>query len=344
MYSLCVSRPTLGACTYVQSDPLHKPGSPGSLLRTSRCVCKLIRAAPGEPNGERLAGASAPEGGGTGHTHRPAGGVASSPRPRLLARCQASPASPPSYKRRDRGAPASLRQQPAGRAGFRRVPVRLPAAASVTPVCGADGRRREPWELQPSRSRQVWGAWVGAGTTAPPLAPAQTPGAPRTRVSAAALGSVRLASARASAGRSGRPRRWRQREVAPSKFLPGTGEPGTAPPVGPGRLGGRWEQSGPGSGAGLVAPAACTGVDVLCTAACSATGENCAQTQVSALEGAWGRGLPAPAPASCGACGRLVGGHAAALRAGARRWCLACAHLGRRLETWRGHARCAGVA
>lgn len=88
-------------------------------------------------------------------TRGPAGGVASTPGPRLLARCQASPASPPCYKRRDRGAPASLRQQPVGRAGFRRVPVRLPAAASVTPLSGAVGRRREPWELQPSRSRQV---------------------------------------------------------------------------------------------------------------------------------------------------------------------------------------------
>ncbi|XP_036019603.1 ELAV-like protein 2 isoform X2 [Mus musculus] len=87
-------------------------------------------------------------------TRGPAGGVASTPGPRLLARCQASPASPPCYKRRDRGAPASLRQQPVGRAGFRRVPVRLPAAASVTPLSGAVGRRREPWELQPSRSRR----------------------------------------------------------------------------------------------------------------------------------------------------------------------------------------------
>lgn len=235
------------------------------MSKVTPCTSRGLRGHCSEPLGVcanlfgRLRGAQwrtpsgsfCPQGGGTGHTHGPAGGVASQPRPRLLARCQTSPASPPSYKRRDRGAPASLRQQPAGRAGFRRVPVRLPAAASVTPVSGADGRRREPWELQPSRSRQVWGAWVGAGTAAPPLAPAQTPGAPRTRVSAAALGSVRLASARASAGRSGRPRRWRQREVAPSKFLQGTGSP--APPLQWARVGGgavgaerAWEQSGAG--------------------------------------------------------------------------------------------------
>ncbi|XP_051044124.1 ELAV-like protein 2 isoform X4 [Phodopus roborovskii] len=154
MYSLCVSRPTLGARTYIQSDPCTSRGLLGHCSEPLSVCLQTCSGGPGKPNGGRLlAGASAPGVVELG-TRGPAGGVASSPQPRLLARCQASPASPPCYKRRDRGAPASLRQQPAGRAGFRRVPVRLPAAASVTPVSGADGRRREPWELQPSRSRR----------------------------------------------------------------------------------------------------------------------------------------------------------------------------------------------
>lgn len=63
----------------------------------------------------RLLAGNDSRGGGAGHA--PAA-VAAAPRtrrrPRLLALFQASPSSSPCYKRRDRGAGASLRQLPAG--------------------------------------------------------------------------------------------------------------------------------------------------------------------------------------------------------------------------------------
>lgn len=214
-------------------------------------VClQTCSGGPGKPNGGRLAGASAPRVAELG-TLGPPGGVASSPRPRLLARRQASPASPPCYKRRDRGAPASLRQQPAGRAGFRRVPVRLPAAASVTPVSGADGRRREPWELQPSRSRQVWGAWVGAGTTAPPLAPAQTlgPGLGVRRSARQRPARLALPRLRPSAGRSGDNATGDSGGSA-LEVPAGDRAPGAAPPRGHGSAGGGGSRAGLGAARG----------------------------------------------------------------------------------------------
>jgi hypothetical protein len=116
----------------------------------------------------------------------------------------------------------------------------------------------------------VGGRGWGWGRGRPPLRGLQPGLWGRDSVSAAALGSVRLASTRALVGHATTP--LAAVEVAPAKFLQGTGYP--APPLLWARGGrGRWEPSGPGSGAGPVAPAACTGVDVLCTAACSATGK-----------------------------------------------------------------------
>lgn len=69
-------------------------------------------------------------------------------RPRLLALFQASPSSPPRYKRRDRGARASLgaaagrlrrpvASAPGWGVGSRRVPVRLPATVRTGDAAAA---------------------------------------------------------------------------------------------------------------------------------------------------------------------------------------------------------------
>lgn len=178
---------------------------------------------------------------------------------------------------------------------------------------------------------------MGAGTAAPPRAPARTLGP--------GLGVHRSprqhpACLHRSAGRPGDNATGDSGGSA-REVPAGDRAPGTAPPVGTGRQGGGGSRVGLGAERGRWRQPRARAWTYSAPRRVAPPG-NCAQTQVSALEGAWGRGLPAPAPASCGAFGRLVGGHAAALRAGARRWCLACAHLGRRLETWRGHAVCRG--